>query len=283
MSDARALSAALLVAGALAAIPAAGAAQDWRTTTMMRQRGGEDALAVDLEYGAGSLTVQPGDDNALYRANLRYDAERFQPITDYRPGRLRIGMDSHEGLNLRDHDTSRARLDLSLARGVPLDLDFSFGAAEADVELGGLTIQKLKVSTGASRTNLRFSRPNPSGMETLEFEVGAAEFEATGLGSAHARELKLEGGVADVTLGFDGEWTGDAHLEVEMGLGSLTLRVPRDVGLRIRKDTFLASIDAPRMSKDGDVYVSDNWGQAEHKLSVEVDAAFGSISVDWID
>lgn len=279
------LAAATAAIALLASSPLPAAGQDWRTTTIMRQATNEQSLDVQLGYGAGELRIEPTEGRMLYQASVRYDARAFDPVADYSNGRLRLGVENNRGgFGGDDHDGDGARLTLRLGRGVPLDLDFEFGAATADIELGGLSVRALEVSTGASETRIRFSQPNPISMRTLEIDVGAAEFHASGLGNANVREVRLNGGVADMELEFGGDWQGDTRLEADFGLGGLTVRVPRDVGVRLHKDTLLASFNGPRMSRrdDGDYY-SDDWDDASRRLTVEINAAFGDITIDWID
>lgn len=275
MSD-RAVIALLLALGA--ATPAR--AQDWRAITSMRQVSGEDMLRVDVEYGAGRLEVGPGAASLLYRANLRYDADVFRPVTSYSNGRLRLGV---EGGSIRGRNLKSGHLDLRLGQSVPLSLTLKFGAAEADLELGGLRIREAQISTGASKTSVRVSQPNPDVCRSLRLEVGAAQFEATGLGNLNTERLSLSGGVGEVTLDFTGRWRTNLTADVNMGLGSLILRVPRGLGVRVRKTGILASFDSQGLIKRGDVYFSENWDEAEHRLTINVDAALGSIRLAWVD
>ena len=289
MSDRIMIAAGVTALLALSA-PAA-QAQDWRTTTIMRQVTNEQALDVEIGYGAGRLNIEPAEGRMLYQASLRYDARGFQPVADYSNGRLRLGVDGNDNLHLphdEDGDHEGGNMTVRLGRGVPLDLDFEFGAAMAEIELGGLSVRTLDISTGASETRVDFSRPNAIVADRIEFDVGAAQFTATGLGNANVREVRLNGGVAEMTLDFSGDWRGNTHLEADFGLGSLTIRVPRDVGVRVRKETLLASFEAPRMSRrdggsDDGVYFSDNWNQAQRRLTIDIDGAFGDIVIDWID
>src|SRR5262245_51309630 len=101
------LFSALALAGLL---PLAAAAQDWRSITTMRQFNGEDQLRVDLEYGAGRLTIAPGSVNSLFRATLRYDGNAFQPVNQYRDGLLRLGI---EGGSIKGANLKSGRLDLA--------------------------------------------------------------------------------------------------------------------------------------------------------------------------
>lgn len=262
----------------LACAPANG--QDWRTTSYARQLSGEERLVVDVEYGAGELRIAPASAGTLYRTNLRYDANTFTPRFAYDSGRLRFGM---EGNSVRGRNLEKGRLDLRLSPDVPLDIDLAFGAADATIDLSGLRLRRAELQTGASRTMLSITTPNPITCELFEIEVGAARFEARGLGNLHARRFSLEGGVGEVILDFTGSWAQDLEASIEMGLGSLTLRFPEGLGVRITKDGLLASFDGQRLTKRGDVYYSENWDRSTYKLSLDLNAALGSIRVEWVD
>jgi len=257
-------------------------AQDWNTVTTSRAYQGEEALRVDVQFGAGRLFLQPGPGGSLYKATIRYDADAFQPVTEYGDGRLRVGMKTNRGIKLRGRQHA-GRLDVALGPDAPLTLDLEFGAAQADIELGGLRIRRAEISTGASETTLRFSQPNPERLSALEIEVGAAALRAEGLGNANLDRLTVDGGLGDVVLDFSGEWRGDTTADIDMGIGSLTLRVPKGVGLHVVKDGFLASFDSQGLVKRGDGYYSLDWDTAPHRLTVRIDAAFGSINVRWIE
>lgn len=283
----RALLALALAAGAGPASAGASDAQSWRTVTSSRQALGEKALDVAVEYGAGRLVVTPANRPLLYEFQMRYDESQTTPVTDYdrASGALRLGMTSRDrGRGLRvNRVREESRADLHLTREVPLDLDLEFGAGEADIDLGGLSLRSLRLATGASETRVAFGAPNRIAAGEVEMKAGAASFRATGLGNARAERFVFEGGVGETVLDFGGAWDRNATAKVSMGLGSLTLRFPRDLGVRIVKDSFLTSFDDAGLTKRGGAYYSRNWESARNRLTVEVDAAFGSIDIDWID
>lgn len=270
---------ALALAGVLAIANTANA-QDWRTITSLRQYKGEESLQVDVEYGAGNLTIQPSTGNSLYRATLRYDANAFKPVTQYSSGHLRVGI---EGGSIKGRNMKSGRLDLTLGTRVPLDLDLKFGAVQANVELGGLRIRELHIATGASETNLTVASLNLERCSTIDFEVGAAEFTASGLGNLNCEHVKMAGGVGDVTLDFNGAWRVNADVEIDMGLGSLTLRVPRGLGVSVKKTGVLASFDSQELIKRGNTYYSQNWDKATNRVTFNIDAALGSIRMVWVE
>lgn len=264
---------------AVCAAPVAG--QDWMDVTSFRHRSGEERLEVQVRYGAGRLLVGSGASaGELYRVGMRYDPDVFEPITDYRSGVLRVGVEG-VGSSIRMAKDGAGELDLRLSPDLPLDLDLDFGAVEADIELGGLQVRELDIETGASETQVRFSTPNAVSCDRMGLSMGAASFTAEGLGNANCAEINVEGGVGEVTLDFSGDWRRDMDADIAMALGSLTLVIPSTVGVRVEKDTFLTSFDDARFEKRDGVYYSTNWDSAQHRLDVDLSGAFGSVNIRW--
>lgn len=272
----------LAAAAALVMMPAGAEAQSWRTVTMSRQLEEYDDLRVDVRYGAGVFSVRSTAEGLLYRMNLKYDEDRFEPVADFSGDRLELGVETRRrGLGIDTDEAGELRLEL--ARGVPMDLDLEFGAVKADVDLGGLALTDLDLSTGASESVIDISELNPSEMETASFEVGAADFTIRNLGNLNAARIRLDAGVGSLKLGLDGRWQRDARLGIDMGLGSLELRVPEGLGIQLRKDSFLTSLDSEGLVKRGNVYESLDFDSAERRVVIDLDAAFGSVSVVWVN
>lgn len=293
-----ALLAALLVA---ATSPEPAAAQEMtEVRTARRDAGRAERLRVQVEYAAGRVAVGRAEPGFLYRTYLRYDASRFDPTRQWSregpQGHLQLGMEGvrsggrwirRDGFDidvdlggLRDLRDASGAMELDLSRSVPTDLSLEIGAAETSLRLGGVPLTSLGLETGASETELSFDRPNPVRMERLEIEAGAASLRTRGLGNARFRELSVEGGVGDLRLDFTGEWAGDAAATVEVGLGSLRLIVPEDLGVRIHRETFLTSFEVPagfRRTDSG--YETENWSSAEHRLTLDLSAAMGAVRV----
>lgn len=271
----------VLAALVLAFLPLQGAAQDWREVTSFRQRSVETTMDVHVRYGAGTLEIGPGQAGELYRVGMRYDSDAFEPVTRYEAGSLEVGVDGlGSGVKLRN--TRGGDLKLSLSPDVPLDLDLDFGAVEARLELGGLRVTRLSVETGASDTRLRFSAPNPDRCSELGIAMGAAALQVRGLGNANCSRIMVDGGVGDIELDFSGAWRQDMEADITMALGSTTLRVPDNVGVRVEKAAFLTSFSGARFHRRDGVYYSDNWDTAQRKLTVDLEGAFGSIDIRWL-
>lgn len=259
---------------------------DWTEVTARRQADGVRALEVDVEYVAGEIRVGPAGTGLLYETRLRYDARQFQPQRKWSvaegTGRLHIGFEGlgEDGdLNLDLDEDDHGFLDLGLSPDVATTLEMQVGAALSRLELGGIPLTRLTYHTGASDTEISFASENPERMEKLELVAGAAELEARGLGNARFDEMSFKGGVGDVRLDFTGDWSGNASATVHMGLGSLTLVVPPELGVRIRKRGFLAALEAPGLERVDGAWQTDNWDSASSQLSIDLKAVLGSIEV----
>lgn len=257
--------------------------QSWRTVESSRQLSDSAAHHVRVQYGAGRIEVGATTAPLLYSMTLRYDESSATPIHAYDAAArsLTLGIDAQSQRFSKNMDEkTKGEMRLSLNRNVPLDLDLDLGATKATLDLGGLTLSGLRLDSGASETLLDFSTPNRGRMHSIDVDVGAASFEAHNLANANTASIRVRGGVGSVELDFGGQWSQDATADVELSLGKLTLHVPREVGVRVEVDKFLASFDQQGLQKRGDAYYSDNWDQARYHLRVHAETTFGGIELD---
>ncbi len=258
--------------------PTSAFAQSWSTIRASRQRTGETELDVLVRYGSGRFTLSAADAPRLYEAQLRYDEDSFEPLHRFENDRLVIGVDG-SGSGVFRRGSSNGELDLTLTDQVPMDLELEFGAVRADMDLGGLRLRALNLATGASEAELRVSAANPETMESVRFAVGAASLRARELGRLNADEITLEAGVGDVRLDFSGLRRDDTRIRAEMGVGNLEIRIPSEAGIRLTRQSFLTSLDAPELVRRDDAFFSSNWEASTMRVTIEVDAAFGKVSV----
>lgn len=241
------------------------------------------SLETRIQYIAGRLSLRAGGPGRAYALTARYDDERFRLLEEYDPPRLTLGLEGSRGMRsgLRLGESS-GTFDVRLGPDIPMRLAIEFGAGQADLDLGGLNLESLKVSTGASETRLVVSQPTAQSFERAELEVGAAEFEALELGNLQARRIDVAAGIGELVLDFSGQLIAQTQLHLSLGLGDLELRIPKGVGVRVTHDAFLASVDLPEMNERDGVWYSPNWSNAEQRIEVDLDAAFGEVRLVWL-
>ena len=265
--------------------PSLAAAQTLRDFEYSRPLRGERALRVRVEFAAGTLILRPGAAGRLYQLALEYDAERFRPIGSYdaAAGEVRLGVEGIGGGGIRvDRRSALPQTALvELAPAVDLALDVAIGAAEGSLELGGLRVSELDVKNGASRTTIGFARPNPGSCSAASVSSGAGEVTVTGLGNSGCRQWRFEGGVGAVNIDLGGAWPADGRIALSMALGGVTLRAPKDLGLRVTMNGFLADFDAEGFTKSGKTWTSAGYEKAARRVEVEVSSAMGGVTVEW--
>jgi len=258
-------------------------AQTWRTLDVSRQLRDTSEHRIKVRYGAGTFSLRPTTDPVLFSMQLRYDEERTRPLHEYDSlaHTVTLGIEGDRSgwtRRLRDHKSGDMRLGLSNA--VPLDLDLELGATEARVDAGGLTVNNMRIETGAADAVLDFSAPNKARMRHLDVKLGAAGFVITNLGNANVEFIRVDGGVGSVDLDFGGAIKQDVSVDANVALGKLTLHLPPDVGIRVDVQRVLASFDHPGLSRRGSAYYSDNWDDARVRMRVRAQTVFGAIEID---
>jgi len=258
-----------------------------RDFTVARPAAGEPLLTTVIDYAAGRLRVRPAPAGTLYRMQLGYDAERFEPLAAYdaESAVIKLGVRGlgGNGIKVAGGDFAAQTAVIELSPDADLLLEGRLGAADAILDLTGLRLTELDLTTGASRTNILFQRPNPATCRRARIAAGAAELTVEGLGNAGCREIVVEGGVGRVTLDFTGAWPVNARATLKMTIGGVKLILPRGVGVRLTMDRFLASFGPSGMERQGNsnVYQTAGFDQAARQLELAVTTTLGGVEVEW--
>ena len=173
---------------------------------------------------------------------------------------------------------------MAISRAVPTRLVIEFGAAKADIELGGLSLTSASIKTGASETLVKFSEPNRVACGSLELAAGVARFEVHKLGNARCSRIEVSGGIGEIVLDLTGDWArgSSTPITVKIGLGQLTLHLPRRLGVEIDINKLLVGFDERGFMKRGSRWVTPNYEEAAAHVRLEIKAIFGNIDIVWV-
>jgi hypothetical protein len=252
----------------------------------------ERQLSVVLSSSFGSVSVIPGQpEKILVVQNLKGDATDTYSL-DYairnRVGYLDVNFGEPES-RVEGGETNRTVTAfqqgpwaLQFSPDVPLSLDVELGIGKGEFRLGGLQVRDFTLSTGASDVTLSFDTPNVGTIDNINIESGLSRFQARNLGNANFKHLRFQGGVGSYLLDFSGNLTSEVDVDLEVGLGVVTVVIPSDVGARIVYDeTWMSSIDLdPDFRTAGDnIYTSSNLGTATGRMNLRVNSGVGSVKV----
>jgi hypothetical protein len=251
----------------------------------------KEAQLIDLEMdlSVGEYIVVPTDttDGVVAIIEGRYDADKFAYDLIFEEEARRADLYfSSESLRKRlsDWDSEDNHWQISLVPGFEYLLTVDIGAAEAEIDLGGLSISELDLDIGAADARIEFTTPNKSTLRFFRVDAGACDLDMRQLGNARFEHLEFDGGVGDFYLDFSGEFDYEASVDINVGLGSIDIILPDDIGVRIEADdNWLSSIDLPRRHfdrVDNDVYETENFADAVGRLTIFLEVGLGAADIE---
>jgi hypothetical protein len=256
----------------------------------------EKELAVKLEAAFGNLYVSRGDPKKICTVDIKdIDTDKPRGTINYKisdgVGKLDIdlskfgesgfGTDEKHHLDLGDLESGKWYV--RLTDQIPISFNVELGVGKGDFNCSGLLIKDFVLSTGASSVNLRFPQPNKAQIDNMKIETGVSKFVGEGLGNANFRNFQFSGGVGSYTLDFSGELKREVDVKVEVGLGSVTILVPRDVGARVfYQESWVSKIDLDRdfEEKREGQYFSDNYSTASSRMNISVESGLGHVKIE---
>ena len=138
------------------------------------------------------------------------------------------------------------------------------------------------MTSGSTDLFVAFGLPNPQPLGALRLTTGTGTVVATGLGNANFDTLSVLGGTGKVDLDFSGSFHRSALADIKAGAGSVTVRVPAGLGVRVTVTGILpvGTVEMVGFSEAGeDVYVNAAYGDAPLTLTVKLATGIGAISL----
>jgi len=223
-----------------------------QTESQTVELGGATSVRVEIDMAAGKLDVTGGAAELL-EADFTFNVAELKPEVEYGGGTLSVRTPDVKvrGDSLWDLDDYRYEWDLRLNDDVPVVMKVNLGAGRADLKLGSLSLTELDISRGAGDMLVDLS------------------------GSASPTRLNIGGGAGAVTVDLTGAWQNDLEATVEGGLGNRTLILPRDVGVRVKVEIGVGGTEAAGLTKEGEYYTNDAYGQSDVTLNIQVDGGVG--------
>lgn len=254
----------------------------------------EKELKVVLTSSFGSVVISRGESEKILIAEAASKKDESpRMVVDYSI-RNRVGyMDVVLGEGTEEERNHKGSFKLSslgesgkwymrFSDAIPISFDLTLGLGKGDFDLSGLQVKDFNLSTGASDVTLSFDERNTTTIENMNIESGVSKFVARNLGNANFKRFRFQGGVGSYFLDFTGKIEKEVDVEVEVGLGVLTMIIPKEVGVRLMYEETLVSrldCDADFHTTSDNVYTSDNLGTAATRMNIRVDSGLGSVKI----
>jgi hypothetical protein len=255
----------------------------------------EQELKVNLDAGFGNIQIERGEPKQILLADI--DADLKNDLSEYidYSNRDRIGylnINTSDVANKESKHGKNRSLHLSgfednswnmrFTDAIPISFEIELGMGKGNLDFTGLTVKDLNLSTGASSVVIRFDKPNKGEIENLNIETGLSKFKGYGLCNANFNHLKFEGGVGSYILDFSGTLDKEVDADIQVGLGSITISIPDEIGTKIYYEkSWVASIDLPNDFKEEEEnnYYSKNYYNTIGKINLHIEAGLGSVKI----
>ena len=250
----------------------------------------EKTLDSTIRFDIGSLEIT-GEKSSGFPLFLRFGIRQGQfctqtcATTPLLTGRKAGFFSDLRALTKQEIHAQRLnnRLRLALSDSIPLKLQINAGVGDARLSLSGLKISNLDFESGVGEARVSAYEPNSIPCEHIKLKNGVGRLEATGLGNLNFRELEFDGGVGGATLDFTGEWKQNADIRIQVGVGGVNVRIPREIGVKVESaKNFLSGLHLEGFNKQDSFYYSENYDKAAIRVSIYIATGIGGLRITWI-
>jgi hypothetical protein len=251
----------------------------------------EKELKVTLTSSFGSVKISRGNPEKMVvmqtspgensRTNMDYSIRNRVGYMDLTLGEAEQETQGNKS-SFHIGDFHAGQWALKFSDAIPISFDLQLGVGKGNFDFSGLHVKDFNLSTGAGEVALTFDEPNPTTIENLNIESGVTRFDGRNLGNANFKHFRFQEGVGTSTLDFSGDLHGEVDVDVEVGMGVMTLIIPPAIGARVTYDkSWALKLECAKdfQSTDDNTYVSDNYDTVPDKMNIRVDSGLGSIKI----
>ncbi len=244
-------------------------------------------LDISISYGLGELTIASSDEKNLIEGEITYDSRRIKPI-------VKLESVSSSGVLViktkkdpdKDHCGYRFggfdnEMEFYFPPQIKTDLFLDFGVGDAEIDLTDISITKLNINCGLSDVEIEINKRNNVVCESVSIENGLGDLDISGLGNLAAKHIDINIGLGSADIDFTGDRIYDTDVNVDVGLGSLDMILPKKVNIEIYVDSsFLSSVDIYGLKqKKNKLWVSPHWESSFPTFKMDVNVGMGSVDI----
>ncbi len=166
----------------------------------------------------------------------------------------------------------------------PYSLDLMYGLGNANVDLSGLSIKKLKINTGSADVSVSYSSglENKVEMDTFFVKVDVGSLNAKQLHLSRSKVVMVDVGFGNMYLDFSSKPLIGNQVKGTVGAGNLVISLPSDdVPIKIKiTESWLCSVNLREGLHDiGDhTYVNAAYEKnPANALTFDLDVSLGKI------
>lgn len=171
-----------------------------------------------------------------------------------------------------------------LTNSKPYFLELNYGVGNANIDLSGLAIKKLKINTGSADVNVGYysALENQIDMDTFFVKVDLGSVNVKNMNLSRTRFVMADVGFGNMTLDFSNTPLVSNKIKGSVGAGNLTIVLPsEDTPVLVKiQDSWLCSVKVPSSLKK---IAENTFANAAYKkggktaLVFDLDVSMGNI------
>lgn len=171
-----------------------------------------------------------------------------------------------------------------LTNSKPYLLELTYGVGNANIDLSGLAVKKLKISTGSADVNVGYNSAleNQVDMDTFFVKVDLGSVNVRNLSLSRTHCVMADVGFGNMTLDFSDKPAVSNRIKGSVGAGNLTIILPKEetpILVKIQ-DSWLCSVKVPSaLKKVGEnTFANSAYSKsARNALVFDLDVSMGNI------
>lgn len=244
---------------------------------------GLEKIVVEVSYKLGEAKISASKEGGI-NGKIKYLPRVMTPVVSFKQsgtiGYFDLDMKGKKDntVTLRNLDgiddvAESNKMEFSFPADIPHEIHFDMGLGEADVDLTDMTIESLEIESGVSDVQVYMYTPNKMLCRKFDVTNGIGDFNGRSLGNLRAERVNLEVGLGNMEMDFTGDVVEDSDISAEVGLGSLSILLPKEInGYVDVNKSFLSSVSLPPG-------LTSDRTPGRKTVQIRIDVGVGSVDV----
>lgn len=261
----------------------------------------EDCSSIELNLKAktGNCFIRPSQNSDILNVYSNQDVEEYNhsfsnELKDQTcQVRLSLEQEGQKGVGTKisyqvfgaDTQPNDKFWKIYLTESKPYSLNLDYGLGNANIDLSGLSINRLKINTGSADVNVSFNSgmENKVDMDTFFVKVDLGSLNVKQLNLSRAHVMIADVGFGNVMLDFSDKPLVSNRVKGSVGAGSMVILLPSDeVPVLVKiSDSWLCSVNLCKSLKriGTDTYANAAFSNKNSKdaLIFDLDVSLGKI------
>lgn len=205
-----------------------------------------DNVDLTLSGGSGTCYIRPTPNNHPVYIYGKSTSNAFSPscesVLDNRTQRVNVNFLDGElnesstrsvMFNMFGNDSglNENQWHVYLSKKKPVSLNLNYGMGNAYVDLSGLAVEKLNITTGSANVNVGYisGQYNQQEMDTFSIQVDLGQLEARQIALSNAKTIIADVGFGSLYLDFTNKSLVKSNVNATVGAGNLTVNANESI------------------------------------------------------